>query len=482
MRKLIAVACLLAPALGQVGQLPAQSAKTAAMIKDLDSKDPKVRAAAAVDIGDLADVRLADAKTALGKLKDLQKDNDPNVRKAVLEALAKIEPDENKTRLATVLKTEKDPIVLLAVVGVLQRLGPMAKDTVPALQEAHKISVNEPAPKTAPKTPPPGNMPPADGPAVRRAILQALGAIDQNAKGRIPWMIEVLRPEKDPGVRTTLINILGQLGADAKDAVPVLLEVQKASLQESGKPLAPKEQRDLDPQNVRRSILQSLGRIDPEPKNYVPRLIESLKTDKAPNVRFVAVQELGKLGPAAKEALPVLLDIQKAPPVPNEIPGLRKAVIDALVKIEPESDKSVTLLADALKRERDPASRASLVTALGDIGPPAKSAVPVLMDTFKTATAIPKVADPQGVRKAVVEAVGKIDPDPKTYVPFLVDAMKRDRDAAVRTTAVQALGKLGPMAKEAIPALMDVVKTAKTEQDKLLAKEAEAALGRIQGK
>jgi HEAT repeat protein len=62
--------------------------------------------------------------------------------------------------------------------------------------------------------------------------------------------------------------------------------------------------------------------------------------------------------------------------------------------------------------------------------------------------------------------------------------VKKDRDANVRSTAIKALAQIGPPAKAAVPALMDVQKLAKTasDQDKALAKEAEAALEKIQPK
>jgi HEAT repeat protein len=69
-------------------------------------------------------------------------------------------------------------------------------------------------------------------------------------------------------------------------------------------------------------------------------------------------------------------------------------------------------------------------------------------------------------------------------VPILISAVKTDRDPAVRITAIKALAQIGPPAKAAIPALQEVQKLPKTprDQDKELAKEAEAALEKIQGK
>src|SRR5262245_40416578 len=55
--------------LSPLGPLAAQNKKAPVLIKELEDKNPKVRAGAAEDIGSLADVRLADAKTALPALR-----------------------------------------------------------------------------------------------------------------------------------------------------------------------------------------------------------------------------------------------------------------------------------------------------------------------------------------------------------------------------------------------------------------------------
>src|SRR5262249_10563988 len=155
--------------------------------------------------------------------------------------------------------------------------------------------------------PPPGQPPPADPPAVRRAILAALARLEPDPKGRIPFLIESLQQEKDLGVRVTLVTTLGQAGPVAKDAVPGLLEVQKASLQEALKPPPPKQQKELDPQGLRRAILTAIGRIQPDPKVYVPILIDAVKTDRDAAVRTAAVTALAQIGPPAKDAVPALL-------------------------------------------------------------------------------------------------------------------------------------------------------------------------------
>ena len=489
MRKLIGL-LLVSLFLGSnlIGPAAAQSKKAMTLIQDLADKSPKVRASAAVELGDLADVKLADAQSAMPKLKELLKDTDGEVRKAVIEALAKIEPDfkDQMALLQSALK-DKDSLVQLAGINGFARLGQqmqdarptLQKEALPTLQEVYKASFDsKTAPKTAKAPPPPQpNMVDASPAGVRRSILNAVNQIQPDAKMRVPFLIEALKPEKDVGVRLQIVNILGQVGPLAKAALPVLLETQKASLQETAK------SKDLDPQGLRRSILVTIGSIEPEPKEYVPILTDALKNDKDLGVRVTAAQALGRVGPPAKDALPALLAAHKSAMAATDPQGLRKAILEAVTKIQTDPKELVTLLIDFLKRERDLGVRLTVVTALGEIGPPAKSALPALLDAMKASPPIPKALDPQGVRKAILETIGKLQPEPKEYVPILIDAMKKDRDTAVRTVAIQGLAQLGPVAKEAVPALTELQKTKLTrDDDKALAKEAEAALQKIQSK
>src|SRR5262249_60015187 len=141
----------------------------AGLIKELADKNVKVRVAAAEDLGNLAELRLADAKTALPALREAQKDADPNVRKAVLDALGKIEPENYGTLLQDTLKKDTDPVVQLSAVTALGQLMPPVKGAVPVLIEGFKASPQD-APKTAktPPPPPPRTPPPADPPPGRR--------------------------------------------------------------------------------------------------------------------------------------------------------------------------------------------------------------------------------------------------------------------------------------------------------------------------
>src|SRR5262245_36003040 len=73
---LLALALLMVlPALARAQQ----SKKVMDLVADLRSKNPKVRQAAAQEIGNLADIKLSLAQSALPNLKTSQRDPDPGV-------------------------------------------------------------------------------------------------------------------------------------------------------------------------------------------------------------------------------------------------------------------------------------------------------------------------------------------------------------------------------------------------------------------
>jgi HEAT repeat protein len=165
---------------------------------------------------------------------------------------------------------------------------------------------------------------------------------------------------------------------------------------------------------------------DIKPLQYWLDQLKSTDSDR----RFAAVRELETrtLLEAAKRKYPERPDARKLRP--EEIPAL------------------VTALADAL-RDPDPLVRSELATALADLGPQAKAALPALIEQLKDENA--------PVRKVTAWALGEIGTDLSAVLPALERALA-DQDANVRWTAAYALGTIGPCAKSAIVALEKAAK------------------------
>jgi HEAT repeat protein len=478
----------------------AQSARTKDLMKGvLNDKSPKDRIVAAEELGNLGAIKLSEALVALPALRAaLQKDSDPTVRKAALDAIVKIEPDKGLELLIDTFKKDKEPVIRLGIIATFSQRGIQAKEAVPVLHEtllepfADKGKVSKepktPQPKDQPKPPP--LTPPAkdaDPQAVRKAIIPILRQLQPEPKEYLPVLLEVLKKDKEPTVRLAAAQALGQLAGRAKDAAPALQEAFKHALLEARNTPLPPNVTDTDANGLRKGILTALAQIEPDAKARVPLWIDALKKDREPSVRAAGAAALGQLGPAAQAAVPALLDVQKqslAQSSTADVSGLRKAVLEALARIEPDAKEQLPYWLDALKKDRDPAVLQTATAAVGRLGAPAKSAQPLVKEALRYSLATQPASDAQGLRKTALEVLPKLGVEAKEYVNILGEQLRLDRDPEVRSAAITALGQLGPAAKNAVPLLLEVQKAAKVgnDRDKTLATEIDAALKKIQGK
>jgi HEAT repeat protein len=110
------------------------------LLKNLKSRDAKVRIAAAKDLGLIGAIRAADAQEAVPVLFELlKKEKDVEVRKAYLDALGKMDPDPKEAVPAfkDALK-DRSPAVRMAAAGALGRLGKDAEEAIPDLEKLQK--------------------------------------------------------------------------------------------------------------------------------------------------------------------------------------------------------------------------------------------------------------------------------------------------------------------------------------------------------
>jgi HEAT repeat protein len=130
----------------------AQNRKVMELIKELKHPDPMTRVSAVEDLGHLAEVKLDDAKPAIPALLKALKDRDAGVRRAVIAAMEKIEPEPKDyvPALIDLLKKERDSNVRLLAVRALGQIGPPAKSAVSTLKELQK-EIQKTAKKAKPK-------------------------------------------------------------------------------------------------------------------------------------------------------------------------------------------------------------------------------------------------------------------------------------------------------------------------------------------
>ncbi len=135
-------------------------------------------------------------------------------------------------------------------------------------------------------------------------------------------------------------------------------------------------------------------------------LIEQLNDLPGVHITFVpeegrrvrAINDLGSLGPRAKAALPALLQA-----LDRKDDLLCGPAAAALVKIQAEPDQAIPALIGCLL-DREGHGRPDVVEALGEFGPKARAAVPVLMKLLADRSSKDIIA-------AVPAALKKIDPD-----------------------------------------------------------------------
>jgi HEAT repeat protein len=253
----------------------------------LKDDNEHVRAVAAQGLLDLNPPRDVIAPILVGMMAE----KNPVLRAHVADALASL-GEAAVPRLIKAL--EKDDTQGLAV-EVARRLGPKAKDAVPALI----LELKDPS---------------AD---YRREVEFALAAIGPDAKAAVPALIEHLGTE-EPQVRYIACYALGKIGPAARDAVPAL-------------------QKNLagDDKFLKAASVWALLHIQPEDKPLkvaaVPILIAGLKDAQTDLAKEEAAIALGSLNvPEAKAAIPELEKLTSE----SESPGVREAAEGALKKLK----------------------------------------------------------------------------------------------------------------------------------------------------
>jgi HEAT repeat protein len=240
----------------------------------------------------------------------------------------------------------------------------------------------------------------------------------------VPLLAKALK-DSSVAVLLATLEAIEQIGPDALVTLPDILRLTS-------------HPDDL----VRQACAEALYEIGPAAKAAIPILISLLK-DKSPNVRYAAVKALGEQGADAAPAVPILLWFLDRQPADDDFDRTR--VIHTLEQIGPAAKSAVPVLIKLLAKNE---FRDASIDALCGIGPEAKAAVPALIEITKRENE--KVWQAQ--RKGSIIALGRIGPDAAPAVPTLI-AVISNHDFLGRAEAVTAPGQIGPKAKAALPAL-----------------------------
>jgi tRNA A-37 threonylcarbamoyl transferase component Bud32 len=310
--------------------------------------------------------------------------------------------------------------------------------------------------------------------AVSRAA-DAVGIIGPEAKAAVPWLSQELKIDNEVEWRSPIIA-LARIGPAAKPAIPALIDFLGDFIK-STEFLKPVKSRpkggdfsfgSMGTNPLAVTILQALLEIDPEIKGALPKEIfvdgdinqyaratllqeayEALKKkfqgqkltdpadhpgDQAPGKETSKEQGPMYRGKPAGFWLDQLKDAD---------PKFRAEAVEVLGKLSQKNEDLIPVLVTALG-DVDLKVGKEASKALGSLGP---KVVPVLLEVLKetkSANAFSRAAD----------AVGNIGPKAKAAAPLLFQALKMDNDVQWQSP-IYALGRIGPAAKPAIPAMID---------------------------
>jgi HEAT repeat protein len=280
-------------------------------LKFLKNKDPRVRRAAATNLGRLG----AEAKFAIAPLRQRLTDADPRVRCGAATALCEIGPAAVDEMIQAL--TLPDKLVRREAVWGLAKIGKAAAPAIPAL--ARRLADRDAS--------------------VRKGAARALGLLGHLARPAIPFLIRSLGDtdllfcrmaawalgkigpaavdaliaalnHHDKYVRREAAWALGQMGPEAAAAVPKLIAILKTDLEDSSEskdfsePQVPKIQAHQDTEVVyfhpisdaalRANAAQALGQMGGEAMSAIPVLTAALAdpSDKVAQAAAAAIDQL----------------------------------------------------------------------------------------------------------------------------------------------------------------------------------------------
>jgi HEAT repeat protein len=265
---------------------------------------------------------------------------------------------------------------------------------------------------------------------MRAGILRALSIIGENAAGTLPEIMKLVEDD-NPKIRAVALNACFNIGK----AKPELIKLYKEKLA------------DRDG-NVRWTAASAISGIGEPAKECANALLDGLE-DNYSHVKADCAEALGNMSSLVPQAIPKLVNL-----LADGSPYVREAAENALVKF---GEAAISDLAEAMKSgdrskmyyagkalsrigektiavliqlldDDKPSVRASAVQALEYMGPPARKAVPNLLDMAKE-------ADGQ-MKMAIIKALGEIAA-PEAY--SCLAEWTHDEEYNVREEAVHAL-------------------------------------------
>lgn len=276
-------------------------------------------------------------------------------------------------------------------------------------------------------------------PAVQDEGMSDLFLTHDGVLACLPPLVEIATTST-PENRAAALRLISGFGPHGKSAAPKLY------------PLL-----EYEEDRIRIAVAGAILSLETRNDAAVDVLGKALQAKRFED-RFAAAQELFSAGLFAKGAIPSLIAATK-----DENPQVRMEVVRALARVTPIRNKEVVAIFHELLADKSPGIAGAAAAALWDLDEPAETLVPTLIKLVQEFKVDPKRDVTQDIwgHDAGVEVLGEIGPEAKAAVPVLIAALD-SKQAGERLAAADALGEIGPEAKSAIPRLAKSLRETET--------------------
>ncbi len=378
-------------ALGQLGEAAAAAAP--ALRRALADPSGIVRVEAARALLQLGEPPQTVVQPLLNTLNDVGQHAARERCRAADVLFEMVRPPEALVPALAELVREDDWTAQAEAFVLLGKIGPSASEAVPALRAAldHRNAW------------------------VRLEAAFALWNVSRRADGAFPVLRAALDQEADAITRARILFAFGEMGDAAREALPSAHEAL--------------EDEDLE---VRASAASAVWRIEKRPDVALPVLAEAVRSDLHRFWRTRVAACLAEMGTAARPAAAALRHTSG-----EDDAVLASAALDALAKVDPGPAASLAELTAELRLPDEPA-RCGAALALGRAG--AVAVAPLL-------EALTKDPAPR-VRWCAALALGELGPAAKAAVPILIRAVESSSGRA-RDVLHEVIRKIDPTAAPA---------------------------------
>jgi HEAT repeat protein len=352
---------------------PAASKSMRWLVAAMDDKNKWVRSGAAAAVGSMGAAGTAASERLVAGLND----PDPNFRLACLIALRRLNGCSTESLDAVFLTPLKDPDPNFRAIAA-EGLGKSSGGS-PAVQAALIAALHDPSTTVVDRAATALAHKSGWGQKVTPELLLALAETEQKAmtnnSGSMIAMWKILRA-------------FAELGPAAKSAIPALTNRLKSSIPIVGTLSA------IAWVNIETNSPAALQAL-------VSRLDESNWNDQ-----FWAIWALGKLGPRSESAVPRLKALAEGRTDLSEQTErkLQIMIVAALWRIDANEPNPTTRILDLVGPKLRRNGDYETVRLLGEIGPVAAGAVPLLLEGYKSSGG-------SMLREYCMEALEKIDPE-----------------------------------------------------------------------